>query len=275
MSEALLTVEGLNAFYGPAQVLRDVSFVMGDEPIAIVGRNGMGKTTLCAAIVGMTPPRATGSIRFAGKELIGKPSYRIARQGIGYVPQGRRLFPSLSVDEHLRMVEARRRDSTRWTVDRVYELFPRLAERKRNGGAQLSGGEQQMLAIGRALLTNPQLLIMDEPSEGLAPAIIEMLIGVFTKLAADDHLRSMDLDWVVLRPSLVIARGAFGGTAFFRGLAALPFAIPVPPEEGGGHNLKIEIRDGGAVERNYRTLLPDAAIALIFTVTSRSRPEKL
>jgi len=185
MSEALLTVEGLNAFYGPAQVLRDVSFSMGDEPIAIVGRNGMGKTTLCAAIVGMTPPRATGSIRFAGKELLGKPSYRIARQGIGYVPQGRRLFPSLSVDEHLRMVEARRGDSTRWTVDRVYELFPRLAERKRNGGAQLSGGEQQMLAIGRALLTNPQLLIMDEPSEGLAPAIIEMLIGVFSKLEAE------------------------------------------------------------------------------------------
>jgi len=185
MSEALLTVEGLNAFYGPAQVLRDVSFAMGDEPIAIVGRNGMGKTTLCAAIVGMTPPRATGSIRFAGKELIGKPSYRIARQGIGYVPQGRRLFPSLSVDEHLRMVEARRGDSTRWTVDRVYELFPRLAERKRNGGAQLSGGEQQMLAIGRALLTNPQLLIMDEPSEGLAPAIIEMLTGVFLKLEAE------------------------------------------------------------------------------------------
>src|SRR5204863_9906169 len=93
MSEALLTVEGLNAFYGPAQVLRDVSFVMGDEPIAIVGRNGMGKTTLCAAIVGMTPPRATGSIRFAGKELIGKPSYRIARQGIGYVPGAGGSFP--------------------------------------------------------------------------------------------------------------------------------------------------------------------------------------
>jgi len=185
MSEALLTVEGLNAFYGPSHVLRDVSFAMGDEPVAIIGRNGMGKTTLCAAIVGMTPPRATGSIRFAGKELIGKPSYRIARQGIGYVPQGRRLFPSLSVDEHLRMVEARRGDSTRWTVDRVYELFPRLAERKRNGGAQLSGGEQQMLAIGRALLTNPQLLIMDEPSEGLAPAIIEMLTGVFLKLEAE------------------------------------------------------------------------------------------
>ena len=182
MSEALLTVEGLNAFYGPAHVLRDVSFTMGDEPIAIVGRNGMGKTTLCAAIVGMTPPRATGSVRFAGNELIGKPSYRIARLGIGYVPQGRRLFPSLSVDEHLRMIEGRRSGTSPWTPKRVYELFPRLAERKRNGGAQLSGGEQQMLAIGRALLTNPRLLIMDEPSEGLAPAIIEMLIGVFSKL---------------------------------------------------------------------------------------------
>jgi branched-chain amino acid transport system ATP-binding protein len=185
MSEALLTIEGLNAFYGPAHVLRDVSFSMGDEPVAIVGRNGMGKTTLCAAIVGITPPRATGSIRFAGHELVGKPSYRIARHGIGYVPQGRRLFPSLSVDEHLRMIEGRSADANRWTAQRVYELFPRLAERKRNGGAQLSGGEQQMLAIGRALLTNPKLLIMDEPSEGLAPAIIEMLTAVFLKLAAD------------------------------------------------------------------------------------------
>ncbi len=184
MNEPLLTVEGLNAFYGPAHVLHDVSFTIGDEPIAIVGRNGMGKTTLCAAIVGMFPPRVTGSIRFAGQELVGKPSYRIARRGIGYVPQGRRLFPSLSVDEHLRMVESGRR-AKRWTPQRVYELFPRLAERKRNGGAQLSGGEQQMLAIGRALLTNPQLLIMDEPSEGLAPAIIENLTEVFIKLAEE------------------------------------------------------------------------------------------
>ena len=184
MNEPLLTVEGLNAFYGPAHVLHDVSFTIGDEPIAIVGRNGMGKTTLCAAIVGMFPPRVTGSIRFAGQELVGKPSYRIARRGIGYVPQGRRLFPSLSVDEHLRMVESGRR-AKRWTPQRVYELFPRLAERKRNGGAQLSGGEQQMLAIGRALLTNPRLLVMDEPSEGLAPAIIENLTEVFIKLAEE------------------------------------------------------------------------------------------
>jgi branched-chain amino acid transport system ATP-binding protein len=174
MSEPLLTVEGLNAFYGPAHVLHDVSFTMGDEPIAIVGRNGMGKTTLCAAIVGMFPPRVSGSIRFAGQELVGKPSYRIARRGIGYVPQGRRLFPSLSVDEHLRMIEGGR-GTKRWTPQRIYELFPRLAERKRNGGAQLSGGEQQMLAIGRALLTNPQL----------APAIIENLTEVFIKLAEE------------------------------------------------------------------------------------------
>jgi branched-chain amino acid transport system ATP-binding protein len=182
MSEPLLAVEDLHAYYGPAHVLQGVSFEIGDEPVAIVGRNGMGKTTLCAAIMGIKPPRATGSIRVRGSELLGKASYRIARLGVGYVPQGRRLFPSLSVDEHLRIVEGRRNGARRWTPDRVYELFPRLAERKRNGGAQLSGGEQQMLAIGRALLTNPDLLIMDEPSEGLAPAVIEGLIDTFRKL---------------------------------------------------------------------------------------------
>jgi branched-chain amino acid transport system ATP-binding protein len=179
MSDALLTVKGLNAYYGVAHVVQDVSFELADQAVAIVGRNGMGKTTLCAAIMGLSPPRVTGSARFDGHELVGRPSHRIAGLGIGYVPQGRRLFPSLSVDEHLRMVASR---SSGWTVDRVYELFPRLAERKRNGGAQLSGGEQQMLAIGRALATNPKLLIMDEPSEGLAPAIIENLIDVFRVL---------------------------------------------------------------------------------------------
>ena len=182
MSEPLLVVEDLHAYYGPAHVLHGVSFEIGDEPIAIVGRNGMGKTTLCSAIVGISPPRAAGSVRFRGQELVGMPSYKIARRGIGYVPQGRRLFPSLSVDEHLRMIDGRRGKASRWTPERVYELFPRLAERKRNGGAQLSGGEQQMLAIGRALLTDPDLLIMDEPSEGLAPAIIEMLTETFVGL---------------------------------------------------------------------------------------------
>jgi branched-chain amino acid transport system ATP-binding protein len=180
--DPVLTVEGVSAFYGAAQALHDVSFSLGSGSTSIVGRNGMGKTTLCNVLVAVPPPRVTGSIRFRGRELVGLPSYKIAQLGIGYVPQGRRLFPSLSVDEHLRMLGSRD-GSKRWTVDRVYELFPRLAARKRNGGAQLSGGEQQMLAIGRALLTNPTLLIMDEPSEGLAPAIIEHLIQTFKELA--------------------------------------------------------------------------------------------
>ena len=180
MAEPLLAIEGVSAFYGRAQALEDVSFEIVGGATSIIGRNGMGKTTLCASIMGITPPRASGSVRFQGQELIGRASYKVAGLGIGYVPQGRRLFPSLSVDEHLRMVAGR--NGGRWSVERVYELFPRLAERKRNGGAQLSGGEQQMLAIGRALLLNPKLLIMDEPSEGLAPAIVEHLIETFRAL---------------------------------------------------------------------------------------------
>jgi branched-chain amino acid transport system ATP-binding protein len=181
MPDALLAIEEVNAYYAGAQALEDVSFEIAGGATSIIGRNGMGKTTLCNAIVGLPPARVTGSIRFRGKELVGQPSYKTAKLGIGYVPQGRRLFPSLSVDEHLRMISARG-GSKRWTVERAYELFPRLQERKRNGGAQLSGGEQQMLAIARALLTNPTLLIMDEPSEGLAPLIIEQLIETFKKL---------------------------------------------------------------------------------------------
>jgi branched-chain amino acid transport system ATP-binding protein len=181
-----LEIEGLNAFYGSAQALEDVSFSMGRESIAILGRNGMGKTTLCNAIMGISPPRAGGSIRFEGHELVGDQSYKIARRGIGYVPQGRRLFPSLTVDQHLRIAargaSANGGAGAEWTRERVYELFPRLGERKRNGGAQLSGGEQQMLAIGRALVTNPKILVMDEPSEGLAPTVIESLIETFRLL---------------------------------------------------------------------------------------------
>jgi len=180
----MLSVVGLSAFYGSAQALEGVSFSMGHESIAIVGRNGMGKTTLCNAIMGISPPRATGSIRFEGAELVGVASHKIARRGIGYVPQGRRLFPSLTVDQHLRIASrgASSNGGSEWTRERVYDLFPRLAERKRNGGAQLSGGEQQMLAIGRALVTNPRILVMDEPSEGLAPTVIESLIETFRVL---------------------------------------------------------------------------------------------
>ena len=181
----MLEIEGLSAFYGKARALEDVNFRMEHESVAIIGRNGMGKTTLCNAIMGISPPAATGSIRFAGRELVGGASHKIARQGIGSVPQGRRLFPSLTVDEHLRIAATRRTSSSgdgEWTRDRVYELFPRLGERKRHGGAQLSGGEQQMLAIGRALVTNPRILVMDEPSEGLAPRVTENLIETFQLL---------------------------------------------------------------------------------------------
>ena len=202
MSDVLLAVEGLNAHYGSARVVQDVSFELGEQALAIVGRNGMGKTTLCAAIMGLTPPRSSGSVRFDGHELVGKAPYRIAGLGIGYVPQGRRLFPSLTVDEHLRIAASR--NGGRWTMERVYDLFPRLAERKRNGGAQLSGGEQQMLAIGRALVTNPKLLIMDEPSEGLAPTIIEMLIDTFK------HLEEEGLRILLIEQNLGVATALAG-----------------------------------------------------------------
>jgi branched-chain amino acid transport system ATP-binding protein len=182
MSEPLLVVEDVHGYYGTAHVLEGVSFSMGAEPVALIGRNGMGKSTLCAALVGLLPS-ATGSVRLAGQELLGRPAYKIAGAGIGFVPQGRRLFQSLSVDEHLEIVGAKSKAA--WTPKRVYELFPRLAERKNVSGTSLSGGEQQMLAIGRALLTNPTVLVMDEPSEGLAPTIVEGLIQTMKDLAAE------------------------------------------------------------------------------------------
>jgi branched-chain amino acid transport system ATP-binding protein len=183
VSDVLLEIENLDASYGSAQALEGVSFAMATEAISVIGRNGMGKTTLCNSIMGIEPPSARGSIRFRGRELLGRPSYKIAGTGIAYVPQGRRLFQSLTTDEHLKMIKAPR--SGRWTSAAVYELFPRLAERKKVSATQLSGGEQQMLAIGRALLTNPDLLIMDEPSEGLAPTIVEQVIATCQSLVAD------------------------------------------------------------------------------------------
>ena len=182
MSEPVLTVEKLNAYYGRGHVLHDVSFEIGREPVAVIGRNGMGKTTLCLAIMGLMA-RADGSVRFGGQELMGRAPYKIAGAGIGYVPQGRRLFPSLSTEEHLDMLGAG--GGGRWTKEAIWKLFPRLAERRKISGAQLSGGEQQMLAIARALLGNPKLLIMDEPSEGLAPAIVESLVETCSNLVEE------------------------------------------------------------------------------------------
>ena len=182
MAEPLLVLRDVEAFYGRAQILHGVSFELGAEPVAVIGRNGMGKTTLCLTIMGLMA-QASGSVRFGGEELMGRPPYKIAGGGIGYVPQGRRLFPSLSVEEHLDMLG--RRNGGRWTKNAIWELFPRLRERRSIGGAQLSGGEQQMLAISRALLGNPRLLLMDEPSEGLAPTIVEGLVETCTQLVAE------------------------------------------------------------------------------------------
>jgi branched-chain amino acid transport system ATP-binding protein len=178
----MLQVEGLSVHFESAHVLQALNLAIGERPLALVGRNGMGKTTLCQTIMGMIEP-SSGSIRFGGDELVGRRPHQVAQRGLALVPQGRRVFPSLTVDEHLRLVARKGRPA--WTVERVYEVFPRLAERRRNGGAQLSGGEQQMLAIGRALLLNPALVIMDEPSEGLAPVIVDHLIEVLKSLVRE------------------------------------------------------------------------------------------
>jgi branched-chain amino acid transport system ATP-binding protein len=179
----LLEVKGLNAYYGPAHVLQGLDFTVGEKPVSIIGRNGMGKTTMCNSIMGMHPSSLNGSIRFGGLQLLGKPSYKIARAGLALVPQGRRLFGSLTVAEHLAVVG--RKGSGSWTASRIYELFPRLAERRNNDATQLSGGEQQMLAIGRALLLNPKLLIMDEPTEGLAPRLVDEIVQTIQRLARE------------------------------------------------------------------------------------------
>jgi len=175
ITRPVLEISGLDVRYGRSHILQGVNLVVGAEPLSLIGRNGMGKTTLCNAITGLVPAFG-GSIRLRGAELVGRKPHEIARAGLGYVPQGIRVFPSLSVEEHLRMVGRRSGDG--WTIAKIYELFPPLATRRKNGAMQLSGGEQQMLAIGRALLLNPHLLIMDEPSEGLAPIVVEHLVGV-------------------------------------------------------------------------------------------------
>ena len=181
----ILTIDKLDVYYGVAHAVQEVSLSLSEGVLAVVGRNGMGKSTLCNAITGMLPPiaRATGGIAFGGEPLLGLSANRINTQGIGYVPQGRRVWPSLTVDETLRLSQKSTKGA--WTVQRVYKVFPRLAERKQNGGAQLSGGEQQMLAIGRALLFNPKLLVMDEPTEGLAPVIVDQVAAMLRTLAAE------------------------------------------------------------------------------------------
>jgi uncharacterized protein (UPF0261 family)/ABC-type branched-subunit amino acid transport system ATPase component len=183
-TKAILQVQDLQVYYGESHALQGVSLTLERGVLSVVGRNGMGKTTLCNAIVGLMPVRS-GTIRFEGRDLVGLEPHTIARAGVGYVPQGRRLWPSLSVDETLRLSARARGD---WTVERAYSIFPRLAERRTNGGGQLSGGEQQMLAIARALLGNPRLLVMDEPTEGLAPMIVAQMRDLLIRLAHEEDL---------------------------------------------------------------------------------------
>jgi branched-chain amino acid transport system ATP-binding protein len=184
MSAEGLTLSGVSAGYGETIVLEGIDLDLPARgSLALLGRNGVGKTTLLATIMGHTRLRA-GAIRFAGREIAQLPSFRRARLGIGYVPQEREVFPSLTVAENLTVAER----SGRWSLDRIYDLFPPLAERRHHRGNQLSGGEQQMLAIGRALMVNPSLLLMDEPLEGLAPVIVDTLLASLDRLQREDEL---------------------------------------------------------------------------------------
>ncbi|MBN9257916.1 MULTISPECIES: ABC transporter permease [unclassified Mesorhizobium] len=184
--KAALRIDDLQVYYGESHALQGVSLTLESGVLSVVGRNGMGKTTLCNTITGLKRAQS-GSIRVNGREISSLEPHEIHRLGVGYVPQGRRVWPSLTVDEHLRLAAGRRRDAS-WTVERVYQTFPRLAERRNNGGSQLSGGEQQMLAISRALLSDPKLLVMDEPTEGLAPVIVEQVERMLVTLAAEGEM---------------------------------------------------------------------------------------
>jgi uncharacterized protein (UPF0261 family)/ABC-type branched-subunit amino acid transport system ATPase component len=185
--KAILQVQELQVYYGESHALQGVSLTLERGVLSVVGRNGMGKTTLCNTIVGLMRARS-GSVRFEGREISNAEPHEIVRAGIGFVPQGRRLWPSLSVDETLRLSERVGAGGHSWTVERVYSTFPRLAERRGNGAGQLSGGEQQMLAISRALLSNPRLLVMDEPTEGLAPLIVTQVRDLLLRLSSDEDL---------------------------------------------------------------------------------------
>ena len=211
----VMTVSGLHAGYGETVILEDVAFALPERgALAILGRNGVGKTTLLATLMGHTTFHS-GTIAFKGKNVVKLPVYERSRLGLGYVPQGRDVFASLSVEENLQVAGRRHEtgNSGKWSLERVYGVFPRLAERRHHRGNQISGGEQQMLAIGRALMGNPTLLLMDEPLEGLAPIIVETLLRSLQRLIVDEHLavilveQHAKLALQVTRDALVMSRG--------------------------------------------------------------------
>ena len=180
MSEPLLEVDGLFTNYGKIRILRDVSLSVGEgEVVALLGLNGAGKTTTMRSILGLTPPRA-GKVRYDGRDITGWPAYKVARLGVGYVPEGRRMFKDLTTLENLQLAENGRGGA--WTIPRVLEHLPKLAEVRSRKSGKLSGGEQEMLSIGRALVSNPRLLLVDEPSQGLAPLIVEEVYRILSEL---------------------------------------------------------------------------------------------
>ncbi|MCD6577306.1 MAG: ABC transporter ATP-binding protein [Anaerolineaceae bacterium] len=183
--ENLLEIQNINTYYGNSHVLQGCSLTVGKECVAVLGRNGMGKTTLLRSIIGLTPPR-DGIIRWKEQEISRKTPYSIANMGIGYVPQGRRLYPSLSVEEHLTLHHRKIEGTNDWTPEKVFHLFPELADRRKISGTQLSGGEQQMLAIGRALVTNPSIILLDEPTEGLSPVAVDRVIEICNELLREN-----------------------------------------------------------------------------------------
>src|SRR5271168_1211426 len=212
-----LMLEHVSAGYGETIIIEDISLALPmGRTLAILGRNGVGKTTLLATVMGHTRLRG-GNIRFSGREIAALPPYRRARLGIGFVPQEREIFPSLTVEENLTVAE----QPGQWSLGKVYDFFPSLAERRRNHGNQLSGGEQQMLAIGRALMGNPTLLLMDEPLEGLAPVIIDTLLAGLDRLKREDDLALLlveqhaQLALELAANAIVLDRGAivFAGTS--------------------------------------------------------------
>jgi len=183
----LLELREINTYYGNRHILHGVSIeVKAGTVVALLGRNGMGKTTTMRTIIGFTPPRS-GSIRFSGKDIAGMPPEKIARSGIGLVPQGRMIFPSLSVAENLTIAARGATTDDAWTLDKIYEQFPILKERAKYKSNLLSGGEQQMLVIARALMTNPKLILMDEPSEGLAPLIVAEIGKIIHQLKQSNY----------------------------------------------------------------------------------------
>jgi branched-chain amino acid transport system ATP-binding protein len=193
----MLKISDIHTYYGDSHILQGISLSMeSGQVVGILGRNGMGKTTLVRSIIGFTPPRR-GQVLFKERDVTGWPSNRVVNLGLGLVPQGRRVFPSLTVDENLTV--AAKRNGGPWTSERVMELFPRLRERRENRAGKLSGGEQQMLAIARALMTNPELLLMDEPTEGLAPLLVREVGGVI------ENLKSQGLSILLVEQNLPLA----------------------------------------------------------------------